>query len=228
MSKIFLESDDAQALGLGEKELSQACSACKGRGILRLEMGFLPTEYIECETCKGSGYRPEAWDVRVHGITLPELNQMTLDEVYERFSEEPKIANPLKLAREVGLGYLVWNQRSYTLSGGEVQRLKIAKELQKKTKVSTLYILDEPSVGLHMEDVAQLIRVLHKLVDAGHTVIVVEHHPHILAACDWLIELGPGGGPDGGRVIATGTPEVVANTKTPTASYLQAVLEVKP
>jgi excinuclease ABC subunit A len=191
-------------------------------------MGFLPTEYIECETCRGTGYRPEAWDVHVHGVTLPELNQMTLDEVYELFKNEPKIADSLKLAKEVGLGYLVWNQRSYTLSGGEVQRLKIAKELQKKTHESTLYILDEPSVGLHMEDVTQLIKVLHKLVDAGHTVIVVEHHPHILAACDWIIELGPGGGPDGGRIIATGTPEVVAKTNTPTAPYLQAVLEVKP
>ncbi len=228
MSKLFLESDDAHALGLGKKELTQACSVCKGRGILRLEMGFLPTEYIECETCKGTGYRPEAWDVRVQDITLPELNRMTLDEVYEHFKKEPKIADSLKLAKEVGLGYLVWNQRSYTLSGGEVQRLKIAKELQKKTQESTLYILDEPSVGLHMEDVAQLIKVLHKLVDAGHTVIVVEHHPHILAACDWIIELGPGGGPDGGRIIATGNPEAVAKAKTPTAPYLQEVLEVKP
>ena len=220
ISKIYLESDDAKALGLGKKESTQACSTCKGQGILRLDMGFLPTEYIECETCKGTGYRPEAWDVRVHDITLPELNKMTLDEVYERFKNDSKIAEPLKLAKEVGLGYLVWNQRSYTLSGGEVQRLKIAKELQKKTKESTLYILDEPSVGLHMEDVTQLITVLNKLVDAGHTVIVVEHHPHILATCDWIIELGPGGGPNGGRIIATGTPEVVATTETTTAPYL--------
>ncbi len=226
MVKIFIESDDALALGLGAKDLTRGCSACKGRGMLRLDMGFLPTEQVECETCKGTGYRPEAWDVRVRGITLPELNQLTLDEIYEHFKDEPQIADSLKLAKEVGLGYLVWNQRSYTLSGGEVQRLKIAKELQKKTKESTLYILDEPSVGLHMEDVAQLITVLHRLVDAGHTVIVVEHHPHILAACDWIIELGPGGGPDGGKIIAEGTPEAVANLMTPTAPYLREILEV--
>jgi excinuclease ABC subunit A len=227
MTRLFLESDDAQALELGEKDLTRGCSACKGRGILRLDMGFLPNELVECETCKGTGYQPEAWDVRVRGIALPELNQLTLDEIYERFKDEPKIAEPLKLAKEVGLGYLVWNQRSYTLSGGEVQRLKIAKEFQKKTKESTLYILDEPSVGLHIEDVAQLITVLHKLIDVGHTVIVVEHHPHILAACDWIIELGPGGGPDGGKIIAEGTPEAVAESETPTAPYLREILEVK-
>jgi len=227
MYKIFLESDDAEVLGLGERELTRPCSACKGRGILRLDMGFLPNEFVECETCKGTGYRPEAWEVRVQGVTLPELNRMTFDEIYELFKSEPSLATPLKIVREVGLGYLVWNQRSYTLSGGEVQRLKIAKELLKKTKEPTLYILDEPSVGLHMEDCARLVAVLHRLVDAGHTVVVVEHHPHILASCDWIIELGPGGGPSGGKIIATGSPETVATTSTPTAPYLQALLEVK-
>ncbi|MFX1581049.1 MAG: hypothetical protein ACFFCJ_02265 [Promethearchaeota archaeon] len=227
MAKIFIESDDAQALGLSEKDLTGGCSACKGRGMLRLDMGFLPNELVECETCRGTGYRPEAWNVHVRGITLPELNQLTLDEIYEQFKDESQIANSLKLAKEVGLGYLVWNQRSYTLSGGEIQRLKIAKELQKKTKETTLYILDEPSVGLHMEDVAQLITVLHRLVDAGHTVIVVEHHPHILAACDWIVELGPGGGPDGGKIIAEGPPEAVAESDTPTAPYLREILEGK-
>jgi excinuclease ABC subunit A len=127
----------------------------------------------------------------------------------------------------VGLGYLVWDQPAYTLSAGEVQRLKIAKELCKKTKNQTLYILDEPTVGLHMEDVSRLVRVLNQLVHAGHTVVVVEHHPHLLANCDWLIELGPGGGPDGGRVIAKGPPEEVANMDTPTAPYLREVLEVR-
>ena len=150
---------------------------------------------------------------------------MTLDEVYERFLEEKAIANSLKAARQVGLGYLVWNQPGQALSGGEAQRLKIAKELHKKADEPTLYILDEPTLGLHMEDVSRLVQVFNLLVDAGHTVAVIEHHPHVLAACDWLIELGPGGGPEGGRVIAQGPPETVMKTNTPTAPYLREVLQ---
>jgi excinuclease ABC subunit A len=226
--RIYADSDDAQALGLSKKELEKRCSACKGQGQIRIKMGFLPDEFVECETCKGTGYRPEAWEVRIKGITLPEINTLTLNEVYELFKEEIRIAEPLKVVRQVGLGYLVWKQPAYALSGGEAQRLKIAKELLKKTKDKTLYILDEPTVGLHMEDVARLIEVLNQLVDAGHTVIVVEHHPHVLVSCDWLIEFGPGGGPDGGRIVATGTPEDVAKMDTSTAPYLREVLEVKP
>jgi excinuclease ABC subunit A len=223
---MYLNSDDAQALGLDDKALGKRCSACRGRGQLRIEMDFLPNEFVECETCKGTGYSPEAWDVRIEGVALPEVNAMTLDDVYELFKEEERIADPLSVVRQVGLGYLVWNQPAYTLSGGEVQRLKIAKELYKKTHNPTLYILDEPTVGLHMEDVARLTGVLNHLVDAGHTVVVVEHHPHVLAACDWLIELGPGGGPEGGKVIAAGTPEEVVKRDTPTTPYLREVLEV--
>lgn len=191
-------------------------------------MGFLPNEYVECETCNGTGYWPEAWEVRFKGVALPEIDAMTLDEVYELFKDEERIAKPLDVARRVGLGYLVWNQPAYTLSSGEVQRLEIAKELYKKTKSQTLYILDEPTVGLHMEDVARLVEVLNQLVDAGHTVVVVEHHPHLLANCDWLIELGPGGGPDGGKVIAEGPPSEVAKKDTPTAPYLREVQEARP
>ncbi len=228
VQKIYANSDDAHALGLGKRALSRRCSACKGRGRIRIDMGFLPDEYVECETCKGTGYHPEAWEVRFNGVALPEINAMTLDEVYELFRDEEQIAHPLSVVRQVGLGYLVWNQPAYTLSGGEVQRLKIAKELHKRTKTRTLYILDEPTVGLHMEDVARLVNVLNQLVDAGHTVVVVEHHPHLLANCDWLIELGPGGGPEGGEVIATGTPEDVMQMDTPTAPYLREVLEARP
>ncbi len=227
VQRIYAESDDAQALGLDNQALGKRCSACKGRGRIRIDMGFLPDEYTECETCKGTGYRPEAWEIRFKGVALPEINAMTLDEVQELFKEEEKIAKPLQVVRQVGLGYLVWDQPAYSLSGGEVQRLKIAKELCKKTDTQTLYILDEPTVGLHMEDVAQLIAVLNQLVDTGNSVIVVEHHPHLLAHCDWLIELGPGGGPDGGRVIAEGTPEEVAKMETPTAPYLREVLGVR-
>jgi excinuclease ABC subunit A len=227
IQKIYAESDDAQAFELDEQTLSKHCSSCKGRGLVRIDMGFLPDEYVECETCKGTGYLPEAWDIRYRDIALPEINSMTLNEVYEVFKDKKQIAQPLNVVRQLGLGYLVWDQPAYTLSGGEVQRLKIVKELYKKTKNHTLYILDEPTVGLHMEDVAQLVKVLNQLVEAGHTVVVVEHHPHLLANCDWLIELGPGGGPDGGKVIAEGPPEKVAKMSTPTAPYLRDVLEVK-
>jgi excinuclease ABC subunit A len=227
LQRVFADSDDAQALGLDAAALSKRCSACNGYGRIRVDMGFLPDEFVECETCRGTGYRPEAWDVRFKDVALPEVNAMTLDEVYELFKEEEAIAEPLKVVRQVGLGYLVWDQPAFTLSGGEVQRLKIAEELLKKTKDKTLYILDEPTVGLHMEDVVRLIEVLNQLVDAGHTVIVVEHHPHVLASCDWLVELGPGGGPAGGRVIAEGPPEKVAEMDTPTAPYLRDVLEAK-
>jgi excinuclease ABC subunit A len=225
MMKIFSESDDAQALGLNDLEFGARCSSCYGWGYTRIKMGFLPDEYVECEACKTSGFSPEAWDVQVNGVLLPQINHMTLDEVYERFMEEKAIANSLKAARQAGLGYLVWNQPGQALSGGEAQRLKIAKELHKKADEPTLYILDEPTLGLHMEDVSRLIQVLNLLVDAGHTVAVIEHHPYVLAACDWLIELGPGGGPEGGRVIAQGTPETVMKKNTPTAPYLRELLQ---
>jgi excinuclease ABC subunit A len=225
--KLFAASEDAHALGLDEQQLGWPCSACKGRGVHQLEMGFLPDLAVECETCRGTGYIPEAWDVRVRGLALPEINALTLDQVYELFEDEEPIARPLSAAREVGLGYLVWRQPAYTLSGGEAQRLKIARELCRKVPSETLYILDEPTVGQHMEDVARLIQVLSRLVEAGHSAVVVEHHPLILAACDWLLELGPGGGPRGGWVIASGTPDDVAQADTPTAPYLREVLEVE-
>jgi excinuclease ABC subunit A len=227
--KLYAAGHDAQALGLDEKQLGRPCSACKGRGQNRIEMGFLPDLFVECESCRGTGYLPEAWQVRVRGVALPEVNALTLDQVCELFGDEERIARPLQAARDVGLGYLVWRQPAYTLSGGEAQRLKIAKELGqrvsgRKAAARSLYILDEPTVGQHMEDVARLVQVLHRLVEGGHTVVLIEHHAHVLAACDWLIELGPGGGPDGGRVIATGTPEAVAAAQTPTAPYLRPLL----
>jgi excinuclease ABC subunit A len=226
--RVYADSDDAQALGLDAQALGKGCSACGGNGRIRIDMGFLPDEYVECETCKGTGYLPEAWEIRYKGVALPEIGTMTIDEVYKLFKDETRISNPLNVARQVGLGYLVWNQPDYTLSGGEIQRLKIARELHKKPEDQTLYILDEPTVGLHMEDVARLVQILNRLVNAGHTVVVVEHHPHVLGNCDWLIELGPGGGPRGGKVIAKGTPEEVAKMDTPTAPYLREVLEARP
>jgi excinuclease ABC subunit A len=223
--KVFVESEDAISLGLDEKDLNKRCTACKGNGIVKTDMGFLPDIFDRCEVCNGTGYSLDAWRVIVNGISLPELNELTIDEIYDLFNEYESIRNKLRFVKDVGLGYLVLNQPAYTLSGGEVQRLKIAKELSKKSKKKSMYILDEPTVGQHMEDVSRLIDVLHRLVEKGHTVVAIEHHPHFLAACDWLIELGPGAGDKGGSLIAKGVPETIAESNTPTAPYIKEVLE---
>jgi excinuclease ABC subunit A len=222
---LYVASADATSLELDEKAFLHACSVCKGRGSTRTDLGFLPAVHTPCETCRGTGHLPEAWEVRQRGLALPELYGLTIDQVWELFGDEQALARPLGAARDVGLGYLVMRQPAHTMSGGEAQRLKIARELCRRTTAETLYILDEPTVGQHLEDVARLIDVLRKLVDSGHTVVVIEHHPHLLAACDWLVELGPGGGPDGGRVIAADTPENLADGDSPTAPFLREVLE---
>ncbi|MBZ0295190.1 MAG: ATP-binding cassette domain-containing protein [Anaerolineae bacterium] len=226
--RLFANSEDARALDMDEKTLAERCSVCGGSGITKIEMGFLPDVHMTCDACQGSGYRPEAWSVRMYGITLPEVNELTIDEVHEHFGpDDETLTRRLEAAKAVGLGYLVIRQPGYTLSGGEAQRLKIAADLGRKSSSPTLYILDEPTLGQHLEDVARLVEVLHRLVDEGHSVIVIEHHTHLLAACDWLIELGPGGGPDGGKVIAAGTPEDLAAVNTPTSPYLREILEGK-
>ncbi|MFW9980412.1 MAG: ATP-binding cassette domain-containing protein [Candidatus Thorarchaeota archaeon] len=222
---IYSESEDAQALGMNRESLSKPCTVCEGAGRLRTELGFLPTVYTTCEVCAGSGRSPETWEVKLHGLSLPELNGLTLKEIYDLFKDDKRIEKKLLPALDVGLDYLVLRQPSWTLSGGEVQRLKIAQELMKKNK-SGLYILDEPTVGQHLEDVNRLVGVLHRLVEAGNSVFVIEHHPHLLAACDYLIELGPEGGPAGGKIVAEGSPEKVAKMATPTAPYIKEVLEV--
>ncbi|MFW9881611.1 MAG: ATP-binding cassette domain-containing protein [Candidatus Thorarchaeota archaeon] len=160
-----------------------------------------------------------------NGISLPEINNLTIEEAYDLFKDFETIATKLNYAKKVGLGYLQLNQPARTLSGGEAQRIKIVKELSKKSNKKTLYILDEPTIGQHLDDISRLIDILHLLVDNGHTVVIIEHHPHVLASCDWLIELGPGAGPEGGRIIAKGPPKEVAKLNTPTASYVKKVLE---
>jgi excinuclease ABC subunit A len=225
--KLYAQSEGAKALGLDAAALGKKCSGCQGNGLVRLDMGFLPDIRLECETCEGTGYTGEMREVKLHGYSLPQLNRLTIDEVYRLYRGEEKIAGPLKAARDVGLGYLVLKQPGISLSGGEAQRLKIAKELCKKTKGETLFILDEPTVGQHLEDVNRLSQVLHRLVDEGNSVIIIEHHPYLLAACDWLLELGPGGGPEGGRVIASGPPEAIAKMETPTAPYIMEALKDK-
>jgi excinuclease ABC subunit A len=174
------------------------------------------------ETCQG-GYCPRPGRCGFRYL-LPEVFGLTIDQVVDLFGGVEKLSAPLHAAQAAGLGYLVLRQPGYALSGGEAQRLKIANELARKSPQGTLYILDEPSVGQHLEDVRRLSEVLHALVEAGGSVILVEHHPHLLACCDYLLELGPGGGPQGGRLIATGTPEQLALGNTPIAPYLKEVL----
>jgi excinuclease ABC subunit A len=188
-------------------------------------MKFLPDITETCEVCNGSGYRAEACQVYYEGVSLPEVNNLTIEEAYELFKDFETISLKLFYAKKVGLGYLKLNQPARTLSGGEAQRLKIVKELSKKTNKKTLYILDEPTIGQHLDDVSNLIDVLQLLVDNGHTVLVIEHHPHVLASCDWIIELGPGAGPKGGRIIFNGSPEEMVKNNTPTTPYLKKVLE---
>lgn len=224
---LYAESDDAKAVELDETQLYRQCSHCNGRGMIKMDMGFLPDVYIRCDICEGTGLTAEAWMVRLHGYTLPELYDLTLNQIYDLFNYDERISRPIKMAKKVGLGYLILRQPRIHLSGGECQRLKIAKELcrkKSKSEPSTLYILDEPTIGQSLQDISQLMKVLHQLVDEGNTVVVIEHHPHVLAACDWVIELGPVGGPEGGHILANGTPSKVATHKTPTAPYIQKVL----
>lgn len=234
LRKLYAATADAHLLGLDEAALRRTCTGCNGRGFVRTDMGFLPAFETPCDLCQGTGYPPEAWALQLAGLPFPALFGLTIDELDKRFGDEARLARPLQMAQAVGLGYLVLRQPGHALSGGEAQRLKIAKELCRKSRRDTLYLLDEPTVGQHAEDVARLIDVLARLVDGDETqqrrdggatpnsVIVIEHHPQLLAACDWLIELGPGGGPAGGLVIATGSPAEVAAGNTPTAPYLYA------
>jgi excinuclease ABC subunit A len=234
LRRMFADSEDAQALGIGYEQLQANCSVCKGRGVLTLDMAFLPDVHIPCETCQGTGHIAEAWQVRMNNLALPEVYGLTIEEVHELFGNDDSLRRALDPALEVGLGYLVLRQPGYSLSGGEAQRLKIARELARRTAAGTLYLMDEPTVGLHLEDVKRLIGVLEKLVTpvsdggGGSSVILVEHHPHLLAACDWLVELGPGGGPQGGRIIAAGPPTALAAGSTPIAPYLKEALEAAP
>jgi excinuclease ABC subunit A len=225
LAALFAGSEPATEQGIGLKEFNKRCSACRGSGQTTLDMAFLPDLHVPCEVCQGTGFLAEAWQVKLAGYALPEVFSLTISEVNRLYAEQDKdLAGVLNAAISVGLGYLVLRQPGHRLSGGEAQRLKIAQELSRRSQKETLYILDEPTVGLHLEDVDQLGKVLNRLVEAGGSVVVVEHHPHLLAMCDWLIELGPGGGKAGGKIIAAGLPETLAQAHTPTGPYVDEVL----
>lgn len=233
LRKLFANQKEARVRGFDASRFSfnrkgGRCEVCSGEGMVKVEMDFLPDVYTACPTCDGARYNPATLRVRHRGASIADVLAMTVSQAAEHFSRNPAIHARLQLLADVGLGYLRLGQPGHTLSGGEAQRLKLARELVRSDGTGTLVILDEPTLGLHPHDVFVLIGVLRRLVASGASVLVVEHHLRVLAAADWIVELGPEGGPGGGQLIAAGTPVQVAEADTPTAPHLRARLEASP
>ncbi|QTA37319.1 excinuclease ABC subunit UvrA [Thermosipho ferrireducens] len=228
--KLFAMTPEAKARGYTPGRFSfnvkgGRCENCQGQGVIKVEMLFLPDVYIECDVCNGKRYNSETLEVVYKEKNISDILNMTIDEALEFFKNIPSIKNTLQLLHDVGLGYIKLGQPATTLSGGEAQRIKLASELKKRATGNTVYILDEPTVGLHFEDVKKLIEVLNRLVDKGNTVIVIEHNLDVIKTADYIIDLGPYGGDDGGYIVATGTPEeIVKNKKSLTGKYLANLL----
>ncbi len=204
------------------------CEACQGDGVIKIEMHFLPDVYVECETCKGARYNRETLEIKFKGKSIADVLDMTVEDAQSFFQAVPSIREKMDALMRVGLGYIKVGQQATTLSGGEAQRVKLSKELAKRSTGRTLYILDEPTTGLHFEDVRKLLEVLHELVDAGNTVVVIEHNLDVVKTADWIIDIGPEGGDGGGQVVATGTPEQVAQVaESHTGHYLKPILGAK-
>ena len=204
------------------------CEACRGDGILKIEMQFLPDVYVPCEVCKGARYNRETLEVHYKGKTIAEVLDMTIDEAVEFFANVPRIARKLEIIRDVGLGYIRLGQPATTLSGGEAQRVKLATELARRSTGKTLYILDEPTTGLHAADIHKLLLILQRLVDGGDTVVVIEHNLDVIKTADHIIDLGPEGGTGGGTIVAQGTPEEIVKVKASyTGQFLRPLLEEK-
>ncbi|MEL6478645.1 MAG: excinuclease ABC subunit A, partial [Pseudomonadota bacterium] len=201
------------------------CEACQGDGVIKIEMHFLPDVYVTCETCQGQRYNRETLEVKYKGKSIADVLDMTVEDGVEFFAAIPSIRDKMETLHRVGLGYIKIGQQATTLSGGEAQRVKLSKELSKRATGRTLYILDEPTTGLHFEDVKKLLEVLQELVDAGNTVVVIEHNLDVIKTADWIIDLGPEGGDGGGQIVATGTPEEVAEIDAShTGRYLRPML----
>ncbi len=202
------------------------CEACQGDGVIAIEMHFLPNVYVTCELCKGRRYNRETLEIKYRGKSIADVLELTVDQALPLLENFPPIAVKLRTLQSVGLGYITLGQSATTLSGGEAQRVKLSRELSKRGTGRTLYILDEPTTGLHFEDVRKLLDVLMRLVDQGNTIVVIEHNLDVIKSADWLIDLGPEGGEAGGRVVAQGTPEQVAKSKTSaTGQFLAEILK---
>jgi excinuclease ABC subunit A len=202
------------------------CEACQGDGVIKIEMHFLPDVYVTCETCKGKRYNRETLEVQFKGKSIADVLDMTVEDAQEFFKAVPSIREKMDALVRVGLGYIKVGQQATTLSGGEAQRVKLSKELAKRSTGRTLYILDEPTTGLHFEDVKKLLEVLHELVDQGNSMIVIEHNLDVIKTADWIIDIGPEGGDGGGEIVATGTPEAVAEVeRSHTGRYLGPMLK---
>jgi excinuclease ABC subunit A len=201
------------------------CEACQGDGLKRIEMNFLPDVYVTCDVCRGRRYNHETLQVKYKNLSIADLLETTVEDALPVLENIPQIYAKLATLDRVGLGYLHLGQSSTTLSGGEAQRIKLARELSRRQTGKTLYILDEPTTGLHFEDVNKLLEVLHSLVELGNTVVVIEHHLDVIKTADWIIDLGPEGGERGGTLVACGTPEdILKNPKSYTAQALKKIL----
>jgi excinuclease ABC subunit A len=231
--ELFSQTSEARMRGYKAGRFSfnvkgGRCEACKGDGILKIEMHFLPDVYVPCEVCKGARYNRETLEVRYKGKNISEVLDMTIDEAVEFFANVPRIARKLQIIQDVGLGYIKLGQPATTLSGGEAQRVKLATELSRRSTGKTLYILDEPTTGLHTADIHKLLDILQRLVAGGDTVVVIEHNLDVIKTADYIIDLGPEGGDKGGTVVATGRPEdIVKVPASYTGKFLRPLLEEK-
>jgi excinuclease ABC subunit A len=234
--KLFAETQEAKMRGYLQGRFSfnvkgGRCESCSGDGTLKIEMNFLPDVYVPCEVCHGARYNRETLEVHYKGKTIADVLNMPIEEALEFFAPITTIARHMQTLVDVGLGYVRLGQPATTLSGGEAQRVKLSTELQKRSTGKTVYVLDEPTTGLHFEDVRKLLIVLHSLVEKGNTVLVIEHNLDVIKTADWVIDMGPEGGSGGGQVLATGTPEQVAKVaQSHTGRYLAPLLKapVKP
>jgi excinuclease ABC subunit A len=230
---LFAESEESRIRGWKPSRFSfnvkgGRCEACQGNGEIAVEMHFLPTVYVQCDVCLGKRFTKETLEVKWKGKNIYDILRMTVEEALTFFADIPAIHDRISSLNDVGLAYLELGQSATTLSGGEAQRVKISSELYRPHVEKTIYLLDEPSIGLHYEDIAKLIDILNKLVDKGNTVVLIEHNLDIVKCADHVIDIGPEGGVGGGKIIATGTPEQVAsNPKSYTGQYLKKVLKRK-
>ena len=228
--QLFAATRQARQRGFGARRFSfnipgGRCEACQGQGLKRLSMQLLPDLYVPCPECNGQRFNQATLAIRYKGLSIADVLELSVDEARQQFANIAAIDRILRSLADVGLGYLPLGQPSTQLSGGEAQRIRLATELARGDGRPTLYLLDEPTTGLHWDDIGRLLGVLNRLVEQGHTVLLIEHHPDVLRACDWLLELGPEGGDEGGRLVAEGTPEQLAShPHSATGPYLRRLL----